>query len=71
MPDSMPPVLPNGVLRYRVDRVVQDVEDQDKRLEKIEAKIDRLILAVVLSALTVAGSVLVFAITLMATKGTP
>jgi hypothetical protein len=64
---------PNGTIAYRVSELEQDVRALDKRLEErfevANRKVDRLTWALVTLTLSIAGSAVIFAVTVLTLKG--
>lgn len=59
---------PNGVLRYRVALLEKGQEEQENRIEGIYKRLNTLIMAVLVGALSISGSFLLLAITLFTTR---
>lgn len=54
---------PNGTVVWRLAQLEKAVLDLEEHLDRLGSKLDRLMMAVVGAALTIAVSVIVFAIT--------
>lgn len=61
MPESTPPVI-NGTLVYRVGELEKDVIT-------LQRKVDRLLWALITLTLSIAGSAVIFAVTVLSLRG--
>ena len=59
----------NGELRYRVAEAERDIIKANERIDGVESKLNAILLAVIGLALSIAGSAVVFAITILSTRG--
>lgn len=59
---------PSGVLHFRVHLLEKSQEEQDERIDGIYRRLNALIMAVFVAALSISGSFLLLAITLLVTR---
>ena len=64
----IPNQTPNGTLRYRVEQAEKDIDKVNLRIDGLEGKLNLIILAVVGLALSIAGSAVIFALTVQSLK---
>jgi hypothetical protein len=59
----------NGTLQYRVGEAEKDIVATNARIDKLEAKLNTILMAVIGLALSIAGSAIIFALTIISTRG--
>jgi hypothetical protein len=59
---------PNGILRYRVDQLEKRAGALEEQIEAVFGRLNTLIMAVFIAALSISGSFLMLAITLFLTR---
>lgn len=61
--------VPTETIAYRVAEAERDIAKTNDRLDGLEGKLNAILLAVIGLALSIASSAVVFAITILATRG--